>query len=274
MSLFTINNTKCKRDGICAEECPMGIIVFRGGDALPSPVPGADKLCINCGHCVAVCPHGAFSLEVMNTEDCLPVQSELLPGPEQVKHFLASRRSIRTYKKQPVERAVLAKLIDTARYAPSGHNMQPVHWMVIEDPNEVKGLSALVVDWMRFVIKERPEFAQALHMDRVVGSWEKGEDRITRGAPHVVVAYGLENLPIAQSACTIALTYLELATYSLGLGACWAGYFSVAAAFYPPMAQALALPEGHQCYGAMMIGYPKHRYHRVPTRKEPAVTWR
>jgi hypothetical protein len=48
----------------------------------------------------------------------------------------------------------------------------------------------------------------------------------------------------------------------------------VAMTFYPPMAQALALPEGHQCYGAMMIGYPKHRYHRVPTRKEPAVTWR
>jgi nitroreductase len=37
-------------------------------------------------------------------------------------------------------------------------------------------------------------------------------------------------------ACAIALTYLELATYSLGLGACWAGYFSAAAAFYPPMA--------------------------------------
>lgn len=274
MSLFTIDNTKCKRDGVCAEECPMGIIAFSGGDALPSPVPGADKLCINCGHCVAVCPHGAFSLESMKIEDCPPVQSELLPGPEQVKHFLVSRRSVRTYKNQPVERAVLAKLIDTARYAPSGHNMQPVHWLVIEDPNEVKGLSALVVDWMRFVIKERPKIAQAMHMDRVVGSWEKGEDRITRGAPHVIVAYGVENQPVAQSACTIALTYLELATYSLGLGACWAGYFSAAAALYPPMAQALALPEGHQCYGAMMIGYPKHRYHRVPTRKEPAVTWR
>ena len=37
---------------------------------------------------------------------------------------------------------------------------------------------------------------------------------------------------------------------------------------------ALALPAGHQCFGAMMVGYPQHRYHRLPTRKTPNITWR
>jgi hypothetical protein len=40
------------------------------------------------------------------------------------------------------------------------------------------------------------------------------------------------------------------------------------------MQKALALPEGHQSYGAMMVGYPKFNYHRLPSRKPPPITWR
>ena len=72
----------------------------------------------------------------------------------------------------------------------------------------------------------------------------------------------------------IALTYLELAATSMGLGCCWAGYFNAAAASFPPLIEALALPEGHQSYGAMMIGFPQYQYQRLPARNEPAITWR
>jgi hypothetical protein len=43
---------------------------------------------------------------------------------------------------------------------------------------------------------------------------------------------------------------------------------------YPPMAEALALPPEHHLHGAMMIGYPKVTYHRLPTRREPKIAWR
>jgi hypothetical protein len=36
-----------------------------------------------------------------------------------------------------------------------------------------------------------------------------------------------------------ALTYLELAAYGLGLGACWAGFLTGAATFYAPVMEAL-----------------------------------
>ena len=29
-----------------------------------------------------------------------------------------------------------------------------------------------------------------------------------------------------------------------------------------------------QTYGAMMVGYPKFAYHRLPTRKTPVIDWR
>ena len=78
----------------------------------------------------------------------------------------------------------------------------------------------------------------------------------------------------AQTACVIALTYLELAASAFGLGTCWAGYFNAAATFWPPLQSALALPENHASYGAMMIGHPKFAYHRLPERKEADISWR
>ena len=65
MTLFTIDPEKCKRDGICVNECPARIIVQADKDSVPSLVEGGEALCINCGHCVAVCPHEAFSLKTM-----------------------------------------------------------------------------------------------------------------------------------------------------------------------------------------------------------------
>ena len=113
---------------------------------------------------------------------------------------------------------MLQRLLQTAAYAPSGHNFQPVHWLVLEQPAEVQRMASIVVDWMRFMIAQQQQIAQAYHFDRVVHAWENGLDRILRGAPHVVVAHGPKDLPVSQSSCTIALTYLDLAADSLGLG--------------------------------------------------------
>jgi len=42
----------------------------------------------------------------------------------------------------------------------------------------------------------------------------------------------------------------------------------MAAAQRPPRQQALTLPDGLACFGAMMIGYPACDFHRPPLRKE------
>ena len=274
MSIFTVDQDKCKRDGICVSECPVQIIELKDKRSLPELVPGGAELCINCGHCVAVCPHGAISLKTMDLERCLPLDKALLPTPRQMDHFLRSRRSIRVYKDKPVDREILASLIDVARYAPSGHNSQPVHWLVIQGNAEIKRFSGIVIDWMRFMIEAQWELAQEMHFDRVVQAWENDVDRILREAPHLIVAHGPSGLRHTQTACIIALAHLELAAYSFGLGACWAGYFNAAANFHKPLQQALSLPGSHQCYGAMMVGYAKNKYHRLPLRNEAKIEWR
>ncbi len=273
MRLFKVDQQTCQQDGICAAVCPVRVIAFEEG-GYPTPIEGAEARCVRCGHCVAVCPTGSLSHCEMPVAACPPVHKELVLNIEQAEHFLRSRRSIRVYQNRPVPRQEISRLIEVARYAPSGHNSQCVEWLVLDRKEELRKLAAIVVDWMRWMIGTMPQVALALHMDLVVRGCEQGEDLILRDAPAVIVAHAGAGNRMAPHACTIALTYLELAAASMGLGTCWAGYFNVAATSFPPMQEALALPPEHQAFGSMMVGYPKFSYHRLPLRNPPAISWR
>ena len=274
MSLFKIDQKKCKRDGICAAECPAQIIVQADKKSFPSLLENGEEFCINCGHCVAVCPYGALTLSTMPLADCPPIQKKLLPDADTVKRFLQARRSIRQYKGKVVSRKLLTELIDTARYAPTASNAQQVQWTVFQNPEDVRKLAGMVVDFTKIILPVMTDLERARRMQRLVDGWANGKDGVMRGAPHLIVVHSPADLPFPAADCAIALTYLELYAYSKGLGTCWAGYFTVAAGMHEPLIKALDLPVGHKCFGAVMLGYPQNSYHRIPKRNEPLITWR
>ncbi|MGB3211452.1 MAG: nitroreductase family protein [Desulforhopalus sp.] len=273
LDLLTVNQQTCKQDGLCAAVCPAGLIDFLK-KSFPVPALNGDELCIRCGHCIAVCPNGSLNHKDMDVAGCVPVREDLVLSSAQCEQYLKSRRSIRTYRQRPVTRETLEKILDVARYAPSGHNSQGVKWLVLSDKEELHNLSGIVADWMRFMLETMPEFSLGMHMDKTLERWEKGVDVILRGAPTVVVAHAEKDNRMAPASCTIALAYLELAATGMGLGCCWAGYFNAAATTFPQMKEALALPEGHLSFGAMMVGYPKFQYQRLPQRQSAEIIWR
>lgn len=272
MSLIEINQSTCNQDGICAETCPIKIIAFNRGE-YPSLIDGGEEACIRCGHCVAVCPTGSLTHRDIPVEQCPPVQENLLLSPEHCEHFLRSRRSIRTYRDKSVPQDLIQKLIEVARYAPSGHNSQDAEWLVLGNKERIHSLGQLVIDWMHWAVENNTKEAEALHLDNVIARWDAGVDIILRGAPIVIVAHAQKDNRRAITSCALALSYLELAATSMGLGTCWAGYFGLAATIYKPLMDALPLPDGHRCFGAMMVGYPKFKYHRLPLRNTPKITW-
>jgi nitroreductase/ferredoxin len=274
MNRITIDEARCRRDGICRDVCPVQIIGLPTDDGYPALIPGGEDLCIRCGHCVAVCPHRALRHADLSSEAFPPIRRDLLPTAPQVVHFMRSRRSIRNYQPDPLPRATLAAMIDLARFAPSGHNGQPVRWTVIESAADVQQMAGLVAEWMQHLIDARNPLASALHMDRVVRAWSEGADRICRGAPHLIVASADRHDRTAPAAATIALTYLELGAHAMGVGTCWAGYFNMAAGLWPPLKKFLGLPADEAPLGTMMAGRARYRYQRLAARRAPAITWR
>jgi nitroreductase/NAD-dependent dihydropyrimidine dehydrogenase PreA subunit len=259
----------CLRDGICVAECPSYLIELKEGDAYPTPVARAETDCIHCGHCVAVCPTGALWQVDLSPVQCEDVRPDLLPGAAQVEQLLRVRRSMRSFTEQPVPQTMLARLLDIAACAPSASNGQPVEWLVIYDSDMVRRLGQMALEWLyqQALSAERP--SRYLRTFAVAG--EQHLDMICRGAPHLVIAH---TPPGAQTDGVIALTYLELAAFGSGLGACWCGFIHGAIAAEPAIRETAGLPMGRAVAGALLIGYPRYSYARVPPRNPARVQWK
>jgi nitroreductase len=132
----------------------------------------------------------------------------------------------------------------------------------------------MVINWMRKVIQSNPEAAESMGLIRAVASWDEGCERICRGAPHIIVAHADKDWGFGAEDCALALSLLDLYATSIGLGACWGGYFYKAINAYPPLFEALGLPSDHLAFGAIMVGYPKYKYKFIPVRNRPRVTWK
>jgi len=260
---------KCKRCGACAAECPYDLIVD-DPEGFPKLRPAARKTCIACGHCVAVCPTGALALpdmppvtDALSPEQCRAMVRDQRISPEQADQFLRSRRSIRSYRDKTIPEETLLELLGVAAFAPSAKNGQPARWIVTRSAETTQELVSHVVHYMS-INNVFPG---------VIKNWKKGVDKVCHNAPHVAVAYAAEDGFNPAEDCALAAAYLELAAHARGIGACWAGFLMEAAEGCQALRERLGIPEGHGVYAALMLGYPKFRYARIPRRRDVAVRW-
>lgn len=271
MTLFTVNAETCARDGLCASACPAGCIDWQPGQ-LPAPHEKKFAYCIECGHCVAVCPHGALRLERFPAGP-VPLDSARRPSLEQVEQLLLGRRSMRAYKPEPPDRDLVARLLDLTQYAPSGHNARPVRWVVISTPQGVRTVAEAIVDWMRDEAGRETPLAATLHLAGLVAAFDAGEDMICRDAPMLAVAHAPTRGVTPVEDGIIAVTYLELAASGAGLGACWCGYLRAAALHDAGVRRLLGIPDDHTCCGALTLGRPARRFAAAPPRPRADVRW-
>ena len=304
MSLVKVDPDECIRCGACVDECPFRLLEMATIDSLPAPRDiewrSAQERCINCGHCAAVCPTDALTVyptphstiprvplpagvpERQGPEECPLIRAQLRVTPEQVDQQLMARRTHRAYRDRQVPRETLAELIRVASYAPTPHNGQLARWLVISDRDKIRRIGQSIIDFMKNSTRA-PEAGTApswdyrgTDSDVIVDLWEKGEDSVFRGAPHLIIVYGpdfLKGARVLQTQFAMNLTFLELAAYARGLATVWVGFLMAAFELWPPLAEAVGLPEGQAIYADMGIGYPKNAYRRIPLRNEPQISW-
>jgi coenzyme F420-0:L-glutamate ligase/coenzyme F420-1:gamma-L-glutamate ligase len=197
----------------------------------------------------------------------MTVRNAKVPG------FIEHRRSIRSFRHEPVDRGLLDTLIEAACLAPAPHHSRPWRFVVI-DTDDVKLALARGMGARWRADLERDGVAAERIRELIAAS----DAKIT-GAPALVLACltwdGLDRYPdetrqraewgMALLSLGAAVENLMLSAADAGLASCW-----VAAPIFCPEAarDALRLPTEWLPHALVLVGHPDPAY---VARERPPV---
>lgn len=266
---FSINQQLCTRCGSCVADCPAMIIAMENG--CPAIAPEKEAACYKCQHCLAVCPTGAVSILGLKPTGSRPLKGAY-PAPDKLEALLKGRRSVRRYKDENLDPALLQHLLEVAWHAPSGRNTRQVHFTVVDDKGKMAALREEVMSGLVRLVRDNtlPE-ALNYYADFIM-MWEQNRfDIIFRGAPHLLIASAPKSVATPLPDCLIALSYFELFAQANGVGTVWNGLARTAISdLLPGMRQRLGIPEDHLIGYVMAFGRPAVQYARS-TQHGPAL---
>jgi nitroreductase/ferredoxin-like protein FixX len=283
----------CRKCGLCVMTCTVAILEQQGNGSVPKVDKARVESCVCCGQCVAICPQGALSHSHFPEGTVHSVRSDNLPRYDQVLELIRTRRSKRSFKDKAVEREVVEKVLDAARFGPSGHNEQSTEFVVVQDRDMIHKIGALTAQGLartaqpfknaigRMIMRRMlgPRGAAYLaelapEMEGLADLYNGGTDLILREAP-MLLLFCADSVggTFAGTNANIALHNAALAAESLGLGCYYTGFVVIVSERDDSIASLVGLPETHKIYGALAMGYPRLKFKRWPERNPAKVTW-
>jgi nitroreductase len=180
---------------------------------------------------------------------------------ESLLTLVKNRRSMRKFKPEPVSDEYVDKIIEVARWAPSGANSQPWQFIVVKREELRKRILEIIEENQEIVRKielARDEDIRYKSLPIGFGNApvfiiQLGDRRLNNYYP---LAIGLtDGDKIFESGQASAFLYMMLAAKTLGLAAQWV---STASAPYPQavIKKLLGVPLELEIYEMMALGYP------------------
>ena len=182
-----------------------------------------------------------------------------------------ARRSIRRFKPDPIPDEYVDKIIDAARWAPSGYNTQPWDFVVVKD----KKIKETLAQWIgkywaaALEMEETREFGQTMgdfpwhdaEMDfRIAPVYIilYGDTRTKIGLPMIIRYYPNLRESIYNSSLANAFMYMLLAATTLGLATQWMSL--IAEPYISCMVKnLLGIPKELEPYDMLVLGYPAYK---------------
>jgi coenzyme F420-0:L-glutamate ligase/coenzyme F420-1:gamma-L-glutamate ligase len=182
-------------------------------------------------------------------------------GRDAIYAILATRRSIRSFKSDPISRESLERILIAAGQAPSAHHQQPWRFLVVSDTALKEDLADRMAAKLR-----RDRLADGDDPTEVDADAKRSITRITSAPVVVLMCLTMEGMDqyadaeraeaeytMAVQGVAMAGENLMLAAHAEGLGTCWmcAPLFAKT-----EVQEVLDLPEGWIPQGMIMIGHP------------------
>ncbi|WP_411679717.1 nitroreductase family protein [Clostridium thailandense] len=236
-----IDNDKCTCCGLCVK-------VYKGDPLfIEEKIVKIDQNrvfgCIACGQCMAVCPNKAIKV---NGRDMTPEDVIKLPEIENranydnLKSLMLSRRSVRDYTKQRVDRETIEKILEASSTAPNGLGSSDVEVLVLDGNEKVEEFTLDLINVLKkhmwlfspmmlkiyrpFIGKGNYDSLKTFAVTAVntfIDGYDEGKNWLTYSAP---LAMLFHSSPYADPADSyISATYAILTAQSLGLGSCMLG---------------------------------------------------
>ncbi|HQT25833.1 MAG TPA: nitroreductase family protein [Burkholderiales bacterium] len=175
--------------------------------------------------------------------------------PKTVFDIIRTRRSVRTYSADRLERGTIMTLLEAAVLAPTAMHEEPWEFVVIQDGKMLKRISDLA----------KPLFIQSLHHSP--DAFKDPEFDIFHGAGTLIVICTKPSGPFVEADCWLAAENLMLAACGSGLGSCVIGS-SIAA--ISEMRKDLGIPPDFEVVAPIAVGVPAGEI-GSSSRKEPSV---
>lgn len=263
--LFKVDAGRCVRCGACVRDCSFRAL--RSGDA-GMPTMANPERCTRCQHCLAVCPTGAVTLDGMRPEDSVPLRGLALPTAEEAANWIATRRSVRQFAAEDVDRDALDRVLKALGNTPTGCNARSLTFTCLPNRESMD----------RF----REGFVHALerHRDgtRLLPRWlavpaiklrNGGEDKFFRGASGMLIVSSDETSPgvvTPHEDVTIACSHFELLANANGIATCWCGFLPLVQKEVPEILEATVGIRRTTPFYSMLFGRPAVRYVRSVQR--------
>jgi nitroreductase len=238
-----------------------------------------------------ICPSGAIRQVDCPPENIHPVQKNLIPSYEQVREMIVSRRSTRAFQKRPVEKEIIEKVIDSARFAPSAKNSQSTRFIVIQDKTLLRAIASGTAKWLGKAAKKlknpvwRKLYLLRAAQDtetvaRWVGQFElilekmhQDIDLVLFEAPVLLLFHADSTVRFANENANLSLQNAAIAASSLGLGNFYTGYVVLACNNDKTIPKLLGLSGKHKIYGGLTLGYPEITFSKWIDRKPAEIAW-
>lgn len=243
-----IDTEKCVGCGLCARDCVSSCIHIENGKA------AAGKGCISCGHCEAICPHNAVTLTGFS-EESVPFAEQTRLDPKVLMQAIATRRTIRNFRNDPVSREIEDMIIEAGRLAPTGGNSQGTGYIILSSSKSAA--EAVAVSFFRKMlgsVKNVMPFLKNMVID---------DHFFFKGAPLVIVITG------SAVNASLAAENMAFMAEANGLGVLFSGFFTMCANRSSKIRKLLGMSRGEKAVTTLVMGYPAVKYYRT-VKREPA----